>query len=152
MAKAMTIESMLRLIAGLIVMASVGLVSFVAGLAFLLVGAWPVFGFFGLDVALIYLAFRANYRAARQYEIVDLTREALVLTQVDAKGRSQSHAYNPFWVRVEIDEWTDGRSFLKLVQQGRERIFGSFLLDDEKHDFAEALKAALVTARGGPRI
>ena len=31
---------------------------------FLLLGAWPVFGFFGLDVLLLYLAFRANYRAA----------------------------------------------------------------------------------------
>ena len=46
-----------------IVMALVGGVSFAAGIAFLLMGAWPVFGFFGLDVLLIYLAFRANYRA-----------------------------------------------------------------------------------------
>ena len=50
-----------------------GAVSFVAGFVFLLIGAWPVFGFFGLDVVLIYLAFKLNYRAARLYETIDLT-------------------------------------------------------------------------------
>jgi hypothetical protein len=34
------------------------------GLAFLLMGAWPVFGFFGLDVLAIYWAFRINFRRA----------------------------------------------------------------------------------------
>ena len=33
-----------------ILMLAVGGVSFVAGLVFLIAGAWPVFGFFGLDV------------------------------------------------------------------------------------------------------
>ena len=31
-------------------------------------GAWPVFGFFGLDVLLIYWAFRLNFRAPRATE------------------------------------------------------------------------------------
>ena len=46
----------------LVLMAVFGAVSFVAGIAFLLMGAWPVFGFFGLDVVLLYWAFRLNYR------------------------------------------------------------------------------------------
>ena len=57
----------------LILMAVLGGVSFAAGIVFLLVGAWPVFGFFGLDVLLIYCAFRLNYRAARAYEEVTVT-------------------------------------------------------------------------------
>src|SRR5882724_5138615 len=44
----------------LIVMAALGGISFVAGTAFLLLGAWPVFGFFGLDVLLVYSWFRAG--------------------------------------------------------------------------------------------
>src|SRR3974390_1430602 len=52
----------------LIVMAAIGSISFAAGMVFLMLGAWPVFGFFGLDVLLIYWAFRANYRAAAAYE------------------------------------------------------------------------------------
>ena len=47
-----------------LVMAVLGAISFAAGMVFLLIGAWPVFGFFGLDVLLVYCAFRANYRAA----------------------------------------------------------------------------------------
>jgi uncharacterized membrane protein len=40
----------------------------VTGVIFLSHGAWPVFGFFGLDVVGLYIAFRVNYRAARARE------------------------------------------------------------------------------------
>ena len=52
----------------LILMLCIGALSFACGMMFLLIGAWPVFGFLGLDVLLIYIAFRANFRAARAYE------------------------------------------------------------------------------------
>ena len=45
-----------------VLMAFIGVVSFVAGIAFCLMGAWPVLGFFGLDVLVIYWAFRVNFR------------------------------------------------------------------------------------------
>ena len=45
-------------------MLAVGGISFVGGMVFLIAGAWPVVGFLGLDVLLVYWAFRANYRAA----------------------------------------------------------------------------------------
>ena len=41
-------------------MGFIGAVSFVAGIAFAMIGAWPVLGFFGLDVALIWYAFNAT--------------------------------------------------------------------------------------------
>ena len=56
-----------------IFMLCLGGLSFVSGVVFVLMGAWPVFGFFGLDVLLVYLAFRANFRAARAYEEVTVT-------------------------------------------------------------------------------
>ena len=56
----------------LVLMAAIGGVSFAAGIVFLILGAWPVVGFFGLDVVLIYWAFRINYRAARAYEATQL--------------------------------------------------------------------------------
>ena len=40
--------------------------------AVLLTGAWPVMGFFGLDVLLVYVAFKLNYRSGRLYETVEL--------------------------------------------------------------------------------
>ncbi|MGA8397610.1 MAG: DUF2244 domain-containing protein, partial [Pseudolabrys sp.] len=57
----------------LILMLLFGSVSFITGILFLVVGAWPVLGFFGLDVLLLYWAFRLNYRHAKAYEQVIVT-------------------------------------------------------------------------------
>ena len=73
---------------------------FGTGLFFYLLGAWPVIGFMGLDVALIYVAFTLNFRALRLYETVDLTQEALTVTRVAPSGQSQSWSFNPYWVRL----------------------------------------------------
>src|SRR5262245_57228367 len=71
----------------LVLMLVIGGVSFAAGVAFLMLGAWPVFGFFGLDVLLIYWAFRVNYRAARAYEQVRVTGGALTARKVRHPGQ-----------------------------------------------------------------
>ncbi len=42
----------------MVLMSAVCLVSFGTGLLFYMIGAWPVMGFMGLDVALIYVAFK----------------------------------------------------------------------------------------------
>jgi uncharacterized membrane protein len=136
----------------LVLMCAIGLVSFVTGAVLLAMGAWPVFGFLGLDVLLIYLAFRLNYRAGRQYETVELTRDLLTLTRVHPSGRRESFQFNPYWVGVQVREGRHGRADLRLASHGRELSIGRFLTDDEKREFAEALKVALLTARGGPRI
>ena len=70
----------------LILMLGIGGVSFVSGMVFLLLGAWPVFGFLGLDVLLIYWAFRANFRAARAYEEVTVTASELTVRKVSQQG------------------------------------------------------------------
>lgn len=131
-----------------ILMSAVAGISFVIGMKFLLSGAWPVFGFFGLDVLLIYAAFKLNYRSGRRFELVDVTREQVTVTRVHPSGRRESFDFNPFWARVLLNEWPDGRTELKLAAQGRELLFGQFLTDDERRDFASALKGALTEARG----
>ncbi|MEQ1715848.1 MAG: DUF2244 domain-containing protein [Hyphomicrobium sp.] len=133
----------------LILMLAIGSVSFVTGLAFLMIGAWPVFGFFGLDVALIYLAFRLNFRAGRIYETVDVTPQMLKLTRIHPAGQQEIFDFNPFWVRVRLsNDHPDGRTSLRLAAQGREVLFAQFLTDDERRDLAEALSGALTEARG----
>ena len=54
----------------LIFMSAISAISFGTGLMFFLMGAWPIVGFMGLDVLLIYIAFKANFRALRVYETV----------------------------------------------------------------------------------
>ena len=86
----------------MVLMAAVCAVSFGTGLFFYLLGAWPVIGFMGLDVALIYVAFKLNFRALRLYETVDLTHDALTVTRVAPSGKAQSWSFNPYWVRLSL--------------------------------------------------
>ena len=131
----------------LILMGLLSGLSFVTGLVFTVLGAWPVLAFFGLDVALVYLAFTLSYRSGRAYEIVDFTPELLTLTRVDPAGRRQSVDFNPYWVRVELNEKPDGRTDLQLAMRTQRHSFGHCLNDDEKRAFATALRSALFRAR-----
>ncbi len=136
----------------IVLMAALAGISFATGIAFLLIGAWPVLGFFGLDVALVYVAFKLNYRSGRLYETVELTHAKLTWTRVHPSGRREQFDCNPYWARVNLREWPDGRTDLRLIAQGKELVFGRFLTDDERRQFASALRGALVDARGGARI
>lgn len=132
-----------------IMMALIGWVSFLAGVVFVMMGAWPVTGFFGLDVALIYLAFKLNYRSGRLYETIKLTRENLKLTRVHPSGRREQFEFNPYWTRVHLTtDRPDGRTSLRLAGQGQEVLFAQFLNDDERRGFADALTNALIASRG----
>ena len=134
----------------LVLMIVFGGVSFVSGMAFLLMGAWPVFGFFGLDVALLYWAFRLNYRHAAEYEQVMVTPTVLKVRKVCHRGRAREWALNPLWVkldRVVHEEYGIERLF--LVSRGKQLAIGNFLGPDEKASFALALGDALNEAKRG---
>jgi uncharacterized membrane protein len=135
----------------LILMLCIGAVSFVSGMVFLLLGAWPVFGFFGLDVLLIYVAFRANFRAARAYEEVTVTASELTLRKVSHHGVVREWTLNPVWVQLDrIVHEEFGIERLFLVSRGRRLQIAGFLGPDEKASFARALSAALGEAKRGP--
>ena len=131
----------------MVLMAGVCLVSFGTGLFFYLLGAWPVIGFMGLDVALIYIAFKLNFRALRLYETVDLTQDALTVTRVAPSGKAQSWRFNPYWVKLSVQERIGRSSELSIASHGERLVFASFLTDEEREDFASALSSALSAAR-----
>jgi uncharacterized membrane protein len=131
----------------LTLIAIIGGVSFICGVFFAVIGAWPVFAFFGLDAVCLYFAFRINYRDARMFEQVDLSERELRITRVDPWGQAQSWSFNPFWVRLELQECENGADVLSLSSHGRRLIFGAFLSDPEKKDFAAALRRALASQR-----
>jgi uncharacterized membrane protein len=131
----------------MILMTAVCVVSFATGLLFYLLGAWPVIGFMGLDVLLIYIAFKLNFRALQLYETVDLTDDALTVTRVAPSGKAQSWSFNPYWVRLSLQQRLGRSSELSLASHGRRLVFASFLSDDEREDFASALSSALTAAR-----
>lgn len=136
----------------LILMSALSLVSFATGLAFYLVGAWPVLGFFGLDLLLIYIAFKLSYRAGRMYETVELNPSLLTVMRIHPSGKQERFTFNPYWVRVRLAETRDGRTDLRLQLHNRVLSFGRFLTDEERRDFARTLTGALIEARGGVRI
>lgn len=135
----------------LVLMLVFGGVSFLAGIAFLLMGAWPVFGFFGLDVLLLYWALRINNRHAAAYEEIKVTAAALTVRKVNHRGQAHEWALNPLWVKLDKESTEEfGIARLFLVSRGKELSIASFLGPDEKESFARALGDALNEARRGP--
>ena len=134
-----------------ILMSAVCAVSFVAGLAFFLAGAWPVVGFFGLDVLLIYLAFRINYRHGRRYESLVLTRDELTVEQVDPWGRASRWRFQPVWLQILMDDPPRHESQLTLRSHGTSVAIGAFLSPAERLELAKALRRALSDTRSAPR-
>jgi len=119
-------------------------------MAFLLVGAWPVFGFFGLDVLLLYWAFRLNYRYAAEYEQITVTPSALKVRKVSHRGRAREWELNPLWVKLDkVVHEEFGIERLLLVSRGKQLVIANFLGPDEKASFARALSHALSEARRG---
>ena len=130
----------------MVLMLVLSLVSFAAGVSFVLLGAWPIFGYFGLDVLLVYLAFRASYRSARMHEWVRLTGEALTVERVGQRGERRRWQFQPFWLRVVLEEQEETNR-LVLASHGRELVVGGFLAPAERRNLAVALKEALTRWR-----
>ncbi len=119
------------------------------GAYFLSIGAWPVFGFFGLDVLAIYVAFRLNYRAARQCEEVSVTRTRLDIRKTAPSGKVEEHRFNPFWARFNVARHAEiGITAMQVESRGRSVAIGSFLNPEDRESFATAFGSALATAKG----
>jgi uncharacterized membrane protein len=127
-----------------------GAVSLIVSAVFWWLGAWPVFGFFGLDVLAIYLAFKIYFRRARAKEEISVTLSELRVRRVSHRGHVVEWVLNPLWVRLDQvgrDEF--GIAKLYLVSSGRRVSIASFLGAEEKASFAKALSEALAAARRG---
>jgi hypothetical protein len=62
-------------------------------LGFSRVGAWPVTGFLGLDVVLLYFALHWNNRTGRAYEFINLTDNALTIEKTGPWGQQKSWSF-----------------------------------------------------------
>lgn len=122
----------------------------VLGAVFLALGAWPVFGFLGLDVLAIWLAFRWNYRAARAREEVEVSRVALDIRKIAPSGRTQAFRFNPFRARFEVARHDEiGITRMAVAGEGRRVPIGAFLNPEDRESFATAFGRALRIAKAG---
>lgn len=125
--------------------------SFALGVVFLAMGAWPVTGFLGLDVVLLYIAFRLNNRAARESERVRLSDTELTVDRHAIDGRQEHWSFQPNWLRIDVDDPPRPKGKLLLSTHGQSLAIGQFLPPAERVEVAEALRSALRRWRG-PRI
>jgi uncharacterized membrane protein len=121
--------------------------SFGIALFCVLNGAWPVTPFFGLDVALVYVAFRVSYRRARLREELRLTEERLTVERVSPRGERRRWQFQPFWLRVRLEEEDEHSSRLLLTSHGRSLAIGGFLAPAERRRVAQGLRDALARWR-----
>ena len=126
-----------------ILMFSLGFVSFVAGIIFMIKGAWPVFGFFGLDVLLVYIFFKINFRSGKKKEILILTKNQLIIEFYNSKKISKTYYLNAHWLQIRLSKLKNEMSKLKISSKNKSIIIGSFLRYQEKIDVVKSLKKAL---------
>jgi uncharacterized membrane protein len=134
-----------------LVMTLICLASTVSSIPFVVLGAWPVAGFFGLDVIALFIAFHVNFRQARAFERIIVTPLEVLLRKVTHHGREAVWRFNPAWTKLERQTDEDyGLLGLNLVSRGRSVAVAAALSPGEREGFADALGAALAKARRGP--
>ena len=125
-----------------VVILCVGIITVGFGIFFLAIGAWPVFGFLGLDLFLLWLAIKLNARARKIVERIRVTPEEVVVTRLGPRG-GESWSFNPYWLNVAVSESATGNGALRLSSHGFSLSLGTFLLPEEREEIAAALKKAL---------
>ena len=126
-----------------LMMLLLGLLSLVVGIVFVSLGAWPIFGFFGLDVAALYLAFRLSYRSARRREVLRLEQDGFTVERINIYGERLVWRFQPFWLRVVLEERPDESSRLFLASHGKSFVIADFLGAPMRRELAASLKSAL---------
>tara|TARA_Y100001970_G_scaffold294127_1_gene447284 strand:- start:131302 stop:131826 length:525 start_codon:yes stop_codon:yes gene_type:complete len=117
------------------------------GSYFLVAGAWPIFGFLGLDFLLLFLAFKINYRSGKIHERIKITRDCVVVYRREMNGFQREIHFNPYWLKVTIDN-VKSNQFQIILSSHRDKVtIGDFLSNEEKIEFANSLKSALSRAK-----
>ena len=133
-----------------IVMTLCCLATIAASAPFLVLGLWPVGGFFGLDLLALYIAFRANDRRADSFEEVVLTPIELLLRRVTHRGERREWRLNPLWTRLDRESDDEfGLQRLALISRGERLVIAGDLSPPERESFAEALGKALAEVKRG---
>lgn len=126
-------------------MAIFGAINLAGGLLFLVAGAWPVFGFMGLDFVLLWWALRRNFANGKRTERIVAEGDIVRLVRIAQDGGESDVAFNRRWLRVEL-EYDEAREIvgkLYLRSHGISHEIASFLGADERTSLAKALRQAL---------
>ena len=129
------------------VMMMLGAFSGLFSLGFLLVGAWPVVGFLGVEILAIWLVFQWSFRAQTARTYVRVTAEEVDVRKVDGWGRERRASMASHFARVEFDRTVTGPHALRLTTSRSAYTLGEFLTPPERESFARRLMQAISDAR-----
>ena len=116
-------------------------------------GAWPVFGFFGLDVLVIYWAFRINFRRAKAIEEISVTPSELRVRRVSHRGHVVEWVLNPLWVQLDQKTHAEfGIEKLYLVSQGPPRLDRELSGAGRKSKFCQGLNGCAAGRQARPDL
>ena len=124
-------------------MFTVSFIFFSIGVYFWYLGAWPVFGFLGLDVFLLYYAFKINYKSGEIFETIKIIKENLLITRNYPSGKKQTWNLEPYWTRVEILNPVRHQHNLVIKSKNKVVLLGSFLNYDDKKKLFNQIESAL---------
>lgn len=124
---------------------------FSIGLGFFLVGAWPVIGFLGLEILVVWLAFKMNFRDARQRETLRADDQRFLIERTDADGATTAEEFPSAWLKVQLEK--DPRHAhseterLMVRSHGKEAEIGAFLHQSEKQQLLPEINTMLDKAK-----
>jgi len=116
-------------------------VSSCIALAFAAFGAWPVLPFAGIEMAVLYGAFRYIDWHAGDYESLEINGDRVRIEFREGRAVRQVE-FNRHWAQVVMGEGS-GRGRLALRSHGREVEFGCHLTNEERERVAQELRQQL---------
>ena len=117
------------------------------GLGFFLIGAWPVIGFMGLELLVLYAAFRYNYRDGKASEQLLIHDKGLDLIRIAPSGKQERTNFSSHWLRAELVPQKGRRKILALRHHHDSHEIGAFLPPAEKKNIHALINDRLEAAR-----
>ena len=112
-------------------------------IAFYLIGAWPVLGFMGLEIILIYIAFKILFYRNKFYEHIVLNNKKLNVFFNKQNKVLKKIELEPTWLQVKIEDIYKNKDMLTLSSHGKKIILGSFLIPEERRVLAKTIRSGL---------
>ena len=130
-----------------ILLLCLGSLAIAIGLGFFLIGAWPVIGFMGLELGVLYAAFRLNYRDGKASEQVMIHATGLDLIRISSKGKQENACFDSHWLSAELLPQKGKRSTLAIRHHHHHHEIGAFLPPAEKQAVKDLINDRLSAAR-----
>lgn len=130
-----------------ILMIVLGGLMFTIGMIFFLMGAWPVVGFLGLEILVVWAFFRMNYKSAQQQEKITADPATFRIERIKPNGETAIEELPSPWLKAELEPSLPKKSGqpqrLVVKSHGRRAEIGPFLHASEKQELLPEINALL---------